>query len=94
MKPGARWLINIWGREKAERARKAYALAFASDRPEAQAVLRDLAAYCNAANTSFVPNDPHATAFNEGRRDAFNHVVEMLGLAPADIVELIQENPS
>jgi hypothetical protein len=91
MKPGARWLVNIWGYAKAERARLAYALTFAADRPEARAVLRDLAVYCNVAQTSFVPNDPHATAFNEGRRDAFNHVVEMLGLAPADVVALIQE---
>lgn len=87
---GAQWLVSLWG-GKAARAHRAYLLTFAADRLEAQAVLRDLAHYCNVASTSFVPGDPHATAFNEGQRDVFNHVAEILGLSPEAVVRLIQE---
>lgn len=34
----------------------------------AQEVLQDLARFCLSQQTSFVPNDPTNTAFNEGKR--------------------------
>jgi len=53
--------------------------------------LLDLAKYCNVSTTSFVAGDPHQTALNEGRRDTFNHIAEMLGLTPADFPDIVKE---
>ena len=51
----------------------------------ARLILDDLARYCRVGATSFVAGDPHQTAFNEGSRDAFLHVIEMIGLSPSDL---------
>ena len=84
----AQWLRSVWpGRGQAVAA--AYVRTFAGD--DGKRVLADLAVYCHAARSSFVAGDPQHTAFNEGARDAFNHIRAMAGLSWADIAGLIEE---
>lgn len=92
MRRGWRWLVNTWGRGRASDIAAAYRRRLAGDDLDAQTILSDLARYCNVGNTSFTAGDPHATAFNEGARDVFNHVAEMIGLAPEDFRNLFKDH--
>lgn len=88
MKRAIEWLFNAHGR-RAKQVGGAYMTLFAT--VEGRDVLRDLANYCRVGTSSFVPGDPHQTAFNEGARDVFLHVAEMAGLSPADFPQLTKE---
>jgi hypothetical protein len=61
-------------------------------------VLRDLARYCGAYRTSFRVSpvtrtaDPVATAFAEGRRDAFLRLQAMLKLPDEDFLRAIEDD--
>ncbi len=55
-------------------------------------ILKDLALYCKFNETSFIPEDPCATAFNEGARDAFLHILEMLHLDPQSLINHDQKD--
>jgi hypothetical protein len=90
MKAGVKWLIRLFGVERAREVARAYRQALAKDSPEARLVLADLAQYCRVGATSFVPNDPHQTAFNEGARDVYLHVCEMAGLRPDDFPKTME----
>ena len=90
MRAGTRWLEAAFGRAAPEVA-AAYRSRLDPGSAEARRVLADLARYCRVGRSSFVAGDPHQTAFNEGARDVFLHVAEMLRLAPADFVALIEE---
>lgn len=83
------WLRNTFGPGR-RAADVAHAYRFVFALPEGRRVLADLAAYCNVNASSFAPGDPHRTAFNEGARDAWNHVVECAGLKPADVARELQ----
>lgn len=84
------WLRNAWRKPgRAQQVGMAYRAVF--DTPQGRDVLLDLAKYCNVSTTSFVAGDPHQTALNEGRRDTFNHIAEMLGLTPADFPDIVKE---
>lgn len=83
----ATWLRSLW-RDRAEELRQDYARAF--DGARGQRLLRDLAEYCNVGSTSFVPGDPHQTAFREGQRDVFNHVAGILGLKPDAFATILE----
>ena len=90
MKRAVIWLRNAWRKpERAQHVGLAYREVF--ETPQGREVLLDLAKYCNVATTSFVAGDPHQTALNEGRRDTFNHIAEMLGLTPADFPDIVKE---
>ncbi len=93
MKNGVQWLIRVWHLGRlAEPVAGAYRTLFAPDgSPQGKLVLADLAEYCNVQATSFVPGDPAQTAFNEGARDAYLHIVELAGLKPSEIPKLGQE---
>lgn len=41
-------------------------------------VLKDLEARCNFRNTIFVQNDSNGTAFEEGKRTVYLHILNML----------------
>lgn len=87
------WLRATFGQgRRARDVANAYRAVF--DTPDGRRVLADLAAYCNVNASSFTPGDPHRTAFNEGARDTFNHVVECAGLKPADVARELQGDPS
>lgn len=66
--------------------------------PAAQIVLRDLSHKSGAwigkgtaQLTSFTPNDPYRTAFNEGKRYMFNYLLYQLQLNPYELNQLICE---
>jgi hypothetical protein len=84
-KGGALWLMRAFGWWRARSVAAAYRALLDPKDEQARLVLDDLARYCRAGATSFVAGDPHQTAFNEGARDAFLHVVEMIGLKPSDL---------
>ncbi|HTI86318.1 MAG TPA: hypothetical protein VL966_06920 [Alphaproteobacteria bacterium] len=87
MKTGLVWLANAFGARRAAEVAGAYRNTFAGD--DGRRVLNDLARYCRFGTTSFVPGDPYQTAFNEGARDAFLHVIELAGLGANDVAELL-----
>ena len=82
------WL-RTWGR-RAPQIAGAYTY-FRTD--PGMGVLRDLAAYASVNTSSFAPGDPHQTAFNEGRRDVYNHICAMAGLKPAEVMQAFQQEP-
>jgi len=41
-------------------------------------VLKDLEARCNYRNTTYVQNDSNGTAFEEGKRTVYLHILNML----------------
>jgi hypothetical protein len=87
MKTGLVWLRNAFGARRGVAVANAYRALFAGGGGEGRLVLDDLARYCRAGATSFVANDPHQTAFNEGARDVFLHVAELAGLDPSAIAD-------
>ncbi len=55
-------------------------------------ILKDLAAYCRFNETSFTAGDPYSTAFNEGARDAYLHILEMLHMDPQTLLQPYQSH--
>lgn len=53
-------------------------------------VLRDLARFCGVLETSVMAGDPHMTAFNEGKRAAFLHIIERLRWNERDILKMAE----
>jgi hypothetical protein len=90
MKAGLVWLGNAFGARRGAAVADAYRNLFAAS-DDGRRVLADLARYCRAGCTSFVAGDPHQTAFNEGARDAFLHVIELAGLTPGEIADLFND---
>lgn len=80
------WLHNAWGK-RSQNIMNSWKKVF--DSKDGRDILYDLALYCRINKTSFVPNDPHQTAFNEGSRDVFLHICSMLSLSHTDITNII-----
>ncbi len=78
----SRWIKRLKP-EKQAQLLKAYALF--SEQEFSQVILRDLACYCHFNQTSFMPNAPEYTAFNEGARDVFLHILEMMNKEPQNL---------
>jgi hypothetical protein len=90
MKPGALWLARAFGPAQARAVAAAYREKLGGADEAARLLLADLARYCRVGQTSFVAGDPHQTAFNEGARDAYLHIVEMIGLEPGELTEQLK----
>lgn len=60
-------------------------------KPEARAILADLAQFCRANSTSFTPGDPHTSTHLEGRREVFTRIVGYIGLNELAIYKLEEE---
>lgn len=84
------WLTRAFGPRDRAAVGMAYRNLLGRDNPSGRLIVADMGRYCNVGATSFVPNDPHQTAFNEGQRDAFLHMLQMAGLSPHDFPELIK----
>jgi len=65
---------------------QAYQQTFSS--PHAKKVLADLRRYCMADKPTFMPGDPYATAFGEGRRDVWNRIMKHINLTESEISKL------
>jgi len=68
------------------RRSQAYKQTFSS--PHAQRVLADLRRFCMADKTTFVPNDPQASALGEGRREVWLRIQAHINLTDAEIKSL------
>ena len=68
---------DLWGRAQA------YKRLF--DRPEGQLVLRDLARFCCADETTHVVGDADSSKIQEGRRQVWMRINQHLRLTPAQI---------
>jgi hypothetical protein len=91
VKPGARWLLSVNQMREARQVAAAYREHLGSETAAARRILVDLARYCRVGQSSFVPGDPHQTAFNEGARDVFLHIAELCGLRPEDFPSYFSE---
>jgi len=58
---------------------------------DGEIVLADLRRFCKAADSSFVPGDPHATALNEGRREVWNRIMAHLYLSDDTIASIVEQ---
>jgi len=58
-----------------------------------QAVFLDLFDKCGMARTNFVPGEPDLSAFNDGTRSIFLHILQM-AYEPDQIPEKIKETAS
>ncbi|MBL0338227.1 MAG: hypothetical protein IPP67_03375 [Rhodospirillaceae bacterium] len=87
-KSGAAWLQRLFGPQQSMAVAEAYQHCLDPNQARSKMILADLAVYCQVRHTSFTANDPHQTAFNEGARDVFLHIMEMLGLTADDFIQL------
>lgn len=92
MKGAVEWLVSLFGKKDASSVARAYQDQIDIDTPNGKAIMTDLAWYCNDTHTTFVPGDPYQTALNEGRRDVYLHIKEVLGLSPSDFTPTIRKN--
>tara|TARA_R100001086_G_scaffold222175_1_gene139589 strand:+ start:686 stop:889 length:204 start_codon:yes stop_codon:yes gene_type:complete len=58
-----------------EALKSMYKQVFATE--SGKKVLKDLEARCNFRNTTFIQNDSIGTAFEEGKRSVFLHILNM-----------------
>ncbi len=61
--------------------------------PAGQAVFLDLFAKCGMAETNFAPGQPDLSAFNDGCRSIFLHILQ-LAYEPDQVPEKIKETAS
>lgn len=90
MNPILQWLLVKYGR-RSPAVVAAYRQLLNPESADGRLILSDLARFCRATETSFTPNDSHATAFLEGSRNVWLHVCRMLDLDPLTIAQLTAE---
>ncbi len=89
MRNGVFWIKSLF-KNKSKDANLAWrAVLGDQSNKDINYVLHDLSVYCNVRKTSFVPKDEYQTAFNEGARDVFLHIIEMANL---DLEKVVFEN--
>lgn len=87
MDHAVQWLRGAHG-SQADEVRLAYQLQLNPETPSGGLVIDDLARLCRATKTTFAAGDPYLTAFQEGQRSVWLHVVSMLALSPAAVAAL------
>lgn len=70
-----------------------YAYRKTFDGPLAAVVMKDLARFCRAHETTFTPGDPEASALLEGRREVWLRIAYHLNLSPDQLWELYSGRP-
>ena len=65
----------------------AYNQVFGKGSPHTETVLKDLAKFCRAHKTTFLP-DARASAVLEGRREVWLRIVDNLNLTPDELYRL------
>lgn len=91
MNSGFQWLLNTFKGNKSVQVQQAFADVFNVNNTNAQLVLQDLCLYCNFNSSSFVKNDPTATAFNEGARDVLLHILQLSNISTASLLKVQQQ---
>ncbi len=81
------WIISVFGKKDAKLALQCWQKTFNKHSLASKYVLKDLATYCNVYQTSHVQEDPTQTAFNEGARDVFLHILEMSNLSLDELLQ-------
>ncbi len=81
--------IKHFKADKKSKIINAYNDVFNSD--DGQVILKDLANYCCFNHSSFISQDSHLTAFNEGARDAFLHILELTNINPQSLLKADEE---
>ena len=61
---------------------------------DAAVLLADLKRFCHAQTSTFVPGDPHASAFREGRREVWLRIAAHLNMSEADVSRLAEPDYS
>lgn len=85
--PALHWLHKAWPDQASRQADivRGYKQAFGEpDKPHVQ----DAAAFCFVYDTTHVPGDPYTSGLNEGRRQAYLHIMNMLQITQAEITAL------
>lgn len=70
--------------------RQAYALTFAGDQGHVRSVLKDLAKFCRAHESTFHP-DPRSHAVLEGRREVWLRIQQHLQLSDDQLWQLLNK---
>lgn len=70
------------------RRKRDYQLTFNRRSPPAVAVLRDLAKFCRATETTFMA-DPRQHALLEGRREVYLRITQHLNLSSEDLYAIL-----
>lgn len=84
MKAVISWLRANYLRENTQQTvAKDFKATFNSQ--SAERVLEDLRRFTHVYDTTHVSGDSHATAINEGKRQVYLHIVNMLEVAPEEI---------
>jgi len=82
------WLATWWRtRHRARELLRQYDAL----KTECPAVLADLSRFCLAHDSTFVQDDPELSQINVGKREAWLHIQEMLGLDAGDLAHLKEE---
>lgn len=86
--PAALWLLNNYDTPgRAIAVAGCFHRAFST--PDGERVLDDLRRYCHIYDTTAAPGrdgvDVHQSLINEGRRQAYLHIVGLLGVSEADL---------
>ena len=68
------------------RKKTAYQQCFSG--PFGEKVLNDLAKFCRANETTFVPGDTHGSALFEGRREVWIRIQKYLNLSQEELFKL------
>ncbi len=92
MRNGLKWLFAVFGQSKAKEATEAWNSVFDMEDYKVRMVLKDLASYCNFTSSSFIANDANQTAFNEGARDVFLHILEMSNLDVKTVLYFLERD--
>lgn len=82
------WLQNYW--QPRGRARE-LGRQYGAMREECPLVLADLKRFCCDDDSTFVQGEPDTTLINQGKREVWLHIKEMLGLDHEDLEHLKEE---
>jgi hypothetical protein len=83
VRPILHWLRKQYGAVSAQKA----VVADYKKRMDAGKMLEDLARFCCVYDTTYDPRDPEAIKVNEGKRQVYIHIVEMMSLSDDEIAE-------
>lgn len=86
MKGVIRWIFRNYPHpDQRKRVNTSYKNTFEGQ--HAADVLEDLRRFCNVYDTTLLPDDPSGLlmAANEGKRQAYMHIVSMLEVSPSEL---------